>query len=97
MCYNALMKKLYYATFEKGYGETVKQYLKKLDKNSQVKTMYDEAVLFFAENAKLEKLPCFSELYVCLHNSQKQGVGGINAEMKLLLEKKDFKIFYLQI
>lgn len=86
------MKKLYYATFEKGYEEIVKQYLKKLDRANQVKKMYEGAVLFFAENTKMENTDCFHSLFTVIHNSEKQGVGGINQEMKLILEKKDLKI-----
>lgn len=84
------MKKLYYATFEKGYEEVVKQIIKKQNKNNQVKKMYDGACLFFAENFNYD---CFYSLFTVIHNSEKQGVGGINAEMKAILEKRDIKIF----
>ena len=49
MCYNQIMKRLYYATFESGFGEVVKKIIKKTDRNSQVKTMDDDSVLFFAD------------------------------------------------
>ncbi len=92
MCYNLAMKKLYYATFEKGFGEIVKSVLKKQDKNSRIKTLYDSAVLFFADEHFKFRNSCFDAAYVVLHNSFKQGVGAINIEMKNLLEKKDLKI-----
>ena len=40
------MKRLYYACFEKGFGEVVKKVLKKNDKNYKIKTLYEDAVLF---------------------------------------------------
>ena len=57
------MKKLYYATFEKGFGETVKSIIKKLDKNSRIKTLYDNAVLFFADEHFKFKDSCFFEAF----------------------------------
>ena len=86
------MKKLYYATFEKGFSEVVKTIIKKQDKNSRIKTLYDSAVLFFADEHFKFRNSCFESAYVVLHNSFKQGVGAINIEMKNLLEKKDLKI-----
>ena len=86
------MKKLYYATFEKGFGEVVKSIIKKLDKNSRIKTLYDNAVLFFADEHFKMRNSCFDSAFVVLHNTHKQGVGAINIEMKTLLEKKDLKI-----
>ena len=86
------MKKLYYATFEKGFGEIVKSIIKKQDKNSRIKTLYDSSVLFFADERFDMRNSCFDEAFIVLHNSFKQGVGAINVEMKNLLEKKDLKI-----
>ena len=88
------MKKLYYATFEKGYDELVKQVIKKLDKNSQIKKLFSDAVLFFAdEHFKFENT-CFKTGNLVIDNLQKEGVGGLNAEMKHLLEKKGLKIVF---
>ena len=88
------MKKLYYATFEKGYDEIVKQVIKKLDKNSQIKKLFSDAVLFFAdEHFKFENT-CFKTAGLVIDNLQKEGVGGLNAEMKHLLEKKGLKIVF---
>ena len=53
------MKKLYYATFEKGWADIVKLAIKKHDKNSAIKTLFSDAVLFFAdEHFKFEN-NCF--------------------------------------
>lgn len=94
VCYNACMKKLYYATFEKGFDEIVKQVIKKLDKNSQIKTLYSDAVLFYAdEHFKFENT-CFMSAYLVIDNTKKEGVGAINFEMKHLLEKKGLKIVF---
>lgn len=90
--YNLLMKKLYYATFEKGFEEIVKQIIKKQDKNSRIKTLYENAVLFFADERFKFKNSCFESAFVVIHNTFKQGVGAINIEMKNLLEKRDLKI-----
>lgn len=88
------MRKLYYATFEKGYSEIVKSVIKKQDKNSMVKKLYVDAILFFAdEHFKFEN-NCFKQAYLVIDNIQKDGVGGLNAEMKHLLEKKDLKILF---
>ena len=86
------MNKLYYAKFESGLGETVKLIIKKHDKNARIKALFDDAVLFFAdEHFKFQNL-CFSEAFVVIHNSHKTGVGAANFEIKQLLEKKDLKI-----
>ena len=88
------MRKLYYATFEKGWEEVVKQSIKKQDKNSMVKKLYDDAVLFFADEYFKFENNCFKMAYLVLDNIQKEGVGGLNAEMKHLLEKKGLKISF---
>ena len=94
MCYNCVMRKLYYATFEKGWDEVVKLLIKKQDKNSMVKKLYDDAVLFFAdEHFKFENNG-FKQSYLVIDNLQKDGVGALNAEMKHLLEKKGLKIAF---
>ncbi len=92
LCYNRRMKKLFYATFEKGYEEIVKKIIKKTDGNSQIKKLYGDSVLFFADEKLCHKELCFKSLYVVIHNSQKEGTGAINYEMKNLLEKKDLKV-----
>lgn len=86
------MKRLYYATFEKGYKEIVKKIIKKIDKNASIKTVYDDSILFFGEDLFCSKQLCFKSLYVVIHNSLKMGVGAVNYEMKALLEKQDLKI-----
>lgn len=86
------MKKLYYATFENGFAEVVKSIIKKQDKNSQIKKLYDDAVLFFAdEHFKTDNL-CFKSAYIVISSIQKEGLGGLNAAMKHLLEMKNLKI-----
>ncbi len=88
------MKKLYYATFERGYDELVKQVIKKQDKNSLIKKLFPDSVLFFAdEHFKFEN-NCFKQAFLVIDNLQKEGVGGLNAEMKHLLEKKGLKIAF---
>ena len=86
------MKRLYYATFEYGFGEIVKKVIKKNDKNSKIKTLYDDAVLFFADEHFKFKDVCFFDAFIVLHNVQKTGVGALNITIKSLLEKKDLKI-----
>ena len=86
------MRKLYYATFEKGFGEVVKAVIKKIDKNAKIKILYEESVLFFADEHFSFKDKCFFEAYICLFNMGKKGVGSINQTIKALLEKRDFKI-----
>jgi len=94
LCYNCDMRKLYYATFEKGWEEVVKSIIKKQDKNSQVKKLYSDAVLFFAEDHfKFENGP-FKSFFLVVDNIQKDGVGALNAEMKHLLEKQSLKIVF---
>ena len=92
MCYNRFMKKLYYATFESGFGEIVKKIIKKNDKNSRIKTLYDDAVLFFADEHFKFKDLCFFDAFIVMHNLHKTGVGALNLMVKSLLEKKDLKI-----
>ena len=86
------MKRLYYATFEDGFGEVVKKVIKKIDKNSKIKTLYDDAVLFFADEHFKFKDSCFFEAFVVIQNLHKTGVGALNITIKTILEKKDLKI-----
>ena len=88
------MRKLYYATFENGFNEIVKQIIKKIDRNSMIKTLYDDAVLFYADEHFAFTNTCFKNFYLVLDDIKKEGVGAINAEMKHLLEKKNFKIAF---
>lgn len=88
------MKKLYYAKFEKGFSEVVKSVIRKRDKNATIKKLFDDAVLFFAdEHFKTENL-CFKESYVVINSIQKDGLGALNAAMKTLLEKKNLRISF---
>lgn len=86
------MKRLYYATFENGFGEVVKKVIKKIDKNSKIKTLYDDAVLFFADEHFKFKDSCFFEAFLVIQNLHKTGVGALNITIKTILEKKDLKI-----
>lgn len=86
------MKRLYYATFENGFGEVVKKVIKKNDKNSKIKTLYDDAVLFFADEHFKFKDSCFYEAFLVIQNLHKTGVGALNITIKTILEKKDLKI-----
>ena len=88
------MKRLYYATFDKGFGEVVKKVIRKTDRNSKIKTLYDDAVLFFADEHFRFKDSCFLESFIVIHNVHKTGVGALNLTIKTLLEKKDLKIVY---
>lgn len=88
------MKRLYYASFEKGFGEVVKKVLRKTDRNSKIKTLYDDAVLFFADEHFKFKDSCFLEAFLVLHNVHKTGVGALNLTIKSLLEKKDLKLVF---
>ena len=92
MCYNNLMKRLYYATFEYGFGEIVKKVIKKNDRNSKIKTLYDDAVLFFADEHFKFIDSCFFEAFIVIQNLHKAGVGALNLTIKTILEKKDLKI-----
>lgn len=88
------MKKLYYSKFEKGFSEVVKSIIKKQDKNVTIKKLFDDSVLYFAdEKFKYDNL-CFKSTYVVIDSIQKEGLGGINAEMKHLMEKKNLKIMF---
>lgn len=86
------MKRLYYATFERGFGEIVKKVLKRTDKNSKIKTLYDDAILFFADEHFKFIDSCFFDAFIVIHNVHKTGVGALNITIKSLLEKKDLKI-----
>lgn len=88
------MKKLYYATFERGLSSIVELFIKKQDKNSFVKKMYDDAVLFMADEHFPLANSCFKATYLVIDHSKKEGVGAINVQMKKLLEKKDLKIYF---
>ena len=92
MCYNQIMKRLYYATFESGFGEVVKKIIKKTDRNSQVKTMDDDSVLFFADEHFKFVDSCFIESFVVIQNVHKTGVGALNMTIKTILERKDLKL-----
>ena len=94
LCYNGVMKKLYYATFEKGLEEIVKKIITKQDKNAFVKKLYADSVLFFADEHFKLGASCFKTAYVVIDSSQKDGTGALNFEMKHLLEKKDLKIVF---
>lgn len=88
------MKRLYYASFEKGFGEIVKKVIKKTDKNARIKTLYDDAVLFFADEHFRFKNICFLDAFVVITNVHKTGVGALNLTIKTLLEKRDLKIVF---
>ncbi len=92
VCYNDVMKKLYYATFEKGLDEIVKKIITKQDKSAFIKKLYADAVLFFADEHFKLGGNCFKSAYVVIDSTQKDGTGALNFEMKHLLEKKDLKI-----
>lgn len=88
------MKKLYYSKFEKGFSEVVKSVIKKQDKNATIKKLFDDSVLYFAdEKFKYDNL-CFKSTYVVIDSIQKEGLGGINAAMKHLMERKNLKIVF---
>lgn len=86
------MKRLYYSTFESGFGEVVKTVIKKNDKNSKIKTLYDDAVLFFADEHFKFIDSCFFEAFIVIQNVHKTGVGALNLTIKTILEKRDLKI-----
>lgn len=93
LCYNLLvMKNLYYATFENGYDLIVEKIIKKNDKNAFIKKMYNNAVLFFADEHFPFKNSVFYDYYLVIDYSKKTGFGAINSELKHLLEKKGMKI-----
>ena len=88
------MRKLFYAKFEPNFGEVIKSIIKKQDKNAVIKKLFDDAVLFFAdEKFKVDNL-CFKSAYVVIDSIQKDGLGALNAQMKHLLEKKNLKISF---
>ena len=86
------MRKLFYATFEKGFQEIVEKFIKSQDKAARVKRIYTDSVIFFAEEKFNFSNNLFLESFVVYDNIKKEGVGSINAEMKHLLEKKNFKL-----
>ena len=86
------MKNLYYATFENGYDLIVEKFIKKTDKNSFIKKMYNSSVLFFADEHFPFRNSIFCDYYQVLDYSKKTGFGAINAEIKHLLDKKGMKI-----
>lgn len=86
------MKKLYYATFEKGLEEIVKKIIAKQDKNAFIKKLYSDAVLFFADEHFKLASSCFKSAYFVYDSTQKEGTGALNFAMKHLLEKKELKI-----
>lgn len=88
------MKSLYYATFEKGISKIVKSVIKKLDKSSVVKKLYDDSVLFVGSDVFKSSYDCFKSLYFVLDNIKKTGIGAVNVQMKHLLEKKDLKVYF---
>lgn len=92
MCYNDAMKKLYYATFEKGLEEIVKKIIKRQDKNSFIKRLYADSVLFFADEHFKLSGSCFKTAYLVIDSVQKDGMGALNSAMKHLLEKKDWHL-----
>lgn len=86
------MRKLFYATFEKGYDEIVKKFIKKQDKNSHIKRLFSDGVLFFAsENFKFAN-SLFIENYHVFDEAKYEGMGAVNAYMTHLLQRKNFKI-----
>ena len=86
------MRKLFYATFEKGYDEIVKKFIKKQDKNSHIKRLFSDGVLFFAsENFKFAN-SLFIENYHVFDEVKYEGMGAVNAYMTHLLQRKIFKI-----
>ncbi len=88
------MRKLFYATFERGFGDVAEQVIKKYDKTSHIKSVFNDAVLFFADEKFNFANSLFLENYTVFDHSKKEGNGAINAEMKNLLEKKGFKISF---
>ncbi|MBQ8451908.1 MAG: hypothetical protein IJ538_03950 [Clostridia bacterium] len=88
------MKNLYYATFERGLVPLIKIFLKKQDKNSSVKKLYDDSVLFFGdEKFKGSALP-FKTIYQVLDSNFKVGAGALNSELKHFLERRDLKVSF---
>lgn len=88
------MKRLYYATFEKGLSEAVKKIITKQDKNAFIKKLYDDAVLFFSDEHFKLAGSCFKSAYFVIDSSIKEGTGALNSAMKHLLEKKDWHIIF---
>lgn len=86
------MKKLYYATFEKGLDLIVEKYIRKRDRSARIRKLYVDSVLFFADEHFSFVNNMFINSYLVLDNTVKVGAGSMNMEMKHLLEKKNFKI-----
>ena len=86
------MRKLYYATFEKGFSEIIEKYIKKQDKNSHIKRIYPDAVLFFARENFSFANSLFIDNFHVLDEDKKEGNGAVNAYLKHLLECKNLKI-----
>lgn len=89
-----VMKRLYYATFEKGLDEVVKKIIAKQDKNAFIKRLYSDAVLFFADEHFVLAGSCFKSAYFVIDSLVKEGTGALNFAMKHLLEKKDWHIIF---
>ena len=86
------MRKLYYATFEKGYSEIVEKYIKKQDKNSHIKRIYPDSVLFYANEKFAFENSLFVDNFHVLDEWRKEGSGTVNAFMKHILERKNFRL-----
>ncbi len=88
------MKRLYYATFEKGLDEIVKKIITKQDKNAFIKRIYSDSVLFFADEHFVIAGSCFKTAYFVIDSMVKEGTGALNSAMKHLLEKKDWHLVF---
>lgn len=94
LCYNMSMNRLFYATFERGIQEAVKKFISKHDKNSFIKKLTNDSVLFFGDENFKRNAGIFKAFYIVLDSTKKTGAGAVNAEMKHILERKDLKIFF---
>jgi len=88
------MKNLYYATFEKGYDLIVEKFIKKQDKKAFIKKIYNNAVVFFAEEHFPFVNTLFYDVYHVYDFSKRTGHGSANMELKHLMERKDLKIYF---
>lgn len=86
------MKRLFYSKFEKGFGEIIKSIIKKQDRSAVIKKLFDDSVLFFADEKFRTENLCLKSSYIVIESLQKDGLGAINFAMKHLLEKKNLKI-----
>lgn len=86
------MKRIYYVTFEKGYEKIVEKFIMKCDKVAKILSMYQGAALFSSERHFSFTESLFLSAYLVLDRTKRAGAGSMNAEMKHLLEEKDFKI-----